>query len=82
MESSNRRVKVTYYGMLAERLRIETEELELPTGDIHLRDFFIERHPNLVQFTFSTAVDLEYIDTLSAQAQPQKIDIMPPFAGG
>ena len=82
METNNRKVTVRYYGMLAERLSIETEELELPTGEIDLRDFFLKMHPDLAPYTFSTAVDLEYMNTLPHQAQPQKIDIMPPFAGG
>ncbi|MCR9172142.1 MAG: hypothetical protein NXI10_06605 [bacterium] len=82
MEPSKRKVAVTYYGMLAERLSIETEELELPAGEINLRDFIVKTHPVLAQYTFSAAVDLEYMETLTEQAQPQKIDIMPPFAGG
>lgn len=82
MESGNRKVNVTYYGMLAERLSIETEELELPAGALDLRDFFVEKHPHLAKYTFSTAVDLEYMEMLPENAQPNKIDIMPPFAGG
>jgi len=82
MESSKRKVTVTYYGMLAEKLSIQSEELELPSGDVNLREFFIEKHPELNAFTFTAAVDLEYTDTLTQQTQPQKIDLMPPFAGG
>ncbi|MDB3906329.1 hypothetical protein OAK35_00095 [Crocinitomicaceae bacterium] len=82
MASGNRKVTVTYYGMLAEKLNINSEELELPSGEINLRKFFVNKHPELKSFTFSAAVDLEYIDTLTEQALPQKIDLMPPFAGG
>lgn len=82
MESGNRKVNVTYYGMLAERLSIETEELELPSGAVVLRDFLVHVHPELEMFTFSTAVDLEYRETISSEDRPTKIDIMPPFAGG
>ncbi len=82
METSYRKVTVAYYGMLAERLRMESEKLELPSGEINLRDFLVETHPELAQFTFTAAVDLEYTNTLSKEAQPQKIDVMPPFAGG
>ncbi len=82
MESGTRKVNVTYYGMLAERLSIETEVIELPAGALDLRDFFVQKHPDLAKYTFSTAVDLEYMETLPERAQPNKIDIMPPFAGG
>ena len=82
MESGNRKVTVTYYGMLAEKLRINSEELELPSGEVNLREFFVDAHPELNAFTFTAAVDLEYTDTLAEQTQPQKIDLMPPFAGG
>lgn len=68
--------------MLAEKLRVESEVLELPLGDINLRDFFTQKHPELANFTFSAAVDLEHRESITAADQPQKIDIMPPFAGG
>lgn len=82
MESINRKVTVTYYGMLAEKLGIIEEAIVLPYQDITLREFMIQLHPELDTFTFSTAVDLELTDILKKDAQPNKIDIMPPFAGG
>jgi len=82
MESGNRKVSVTYYGMLSEKLRINNEVIDIPSEDIVLKDFISEIHPELRHFTFSVAVDLELTEILKKDAQPQKIDIMPPFAGG
>lgn len=82
MESGARQVNVTYYGMLAEKLSIDSEVLELPSGEVNLRDFFVEKHPELSAFTFTAAVDLEYKELVTEDHQPNKIDLMPPFAGG
>jgi molybdopterin converting factor small subunit len=77
-----RKVAVTYYGMIAEKIGKTHEDLELPSGNIELRSFFEQKYPNLTKQTFSIAVDLNYTATISADASPHKIDIMPPFAGG
>jgi hypothetical protein len=68
--------------MLAERLNMTSEVLEIPNGEVILRDFFVNKHPELEGFTFTAAVDLEYKDVLCETSQPNKIDLMPPFAGG
>lgn len=82
METMERKVAVTYYGMVAEKIGKTTEELDLPSGEIELRAFFEKKYPNLIAQTFSIAVDLNYTTIIPSSASPKKIDIMPPFAGG
>ncbi|XOV69272.1 MAG: MoaD/ThiS family protein [Fluviicola sp.] len=82
MGTTHRKVTVAYYGMLAERLGMDSEVLELPSGEVNLRNFFQNVHPQLEGLTFLAAVDLEYKEVLSETSQPNKIDLMPPFAGG
>ncbi|GAB5417697.1 MAG: hypothetical protein Crog4KO_26830 [Crocinitomicaceae bacterium] len=77
-----RKVTVTYYGMIADKIGKNSEELILPAGEIQLRNFFEAKHPELSAFTYSVAVDLHYTATLPSEVIPNKIDIMPPFAGG
>jgi len=68
--------------MIAERLELETEKIDLPPGSIQLREHLAQLHPVLNEFTYSIAVDLEYKDEISEMDQPKKIAVMPPFAGG
>lgn len=75
-------VTITYYGMLEEALGIRQETLSLPRISLNLREILLQQHPSLRDFTFSIAIDMEYRETLSAEETPDKIDIMPPFAGG
>ena len=77
-----RKVDVTYYGLIAEKLGKNSEELLLPTGDIELKKFIEITHPELSGLTFSIAVDLEITTTIPENVLPNKIDVMPPFAGG
>lgn len=73
---------ITYYGMLAEKLNLPNETLEIPSGDINFRDFLQSRHPSLNGLTFSIAIDLEYGEMIGKNDLPKKIDVMPPFSGG
>ncbi len=82
METMERKVTVTYYGMIAEKIGKSSEDLILPEGEIQLRSFFEAKYPSLAAFTYSIAVDLNYTTTLPTEINPNKIDIMPPFAGG
>ena len=68
--------------MLAEKLGISAENAQMPEGDVNLRDFLLARHSSLHGLTFSIAIDLEYGEQLSSDKNPNKIDVMPPFAGG
>lgn len=82
MATMERKVTATYYGMLAEKIGKQQENLQLPSGEIELRKFFIDLYPELSDHTFSIAVDLTYATILPETSEPKKIDLMPPFAGG
>ena len=82
METMERSVTVTYYGMLAEKIGKSQETMQLPEGKLELRSFFERNYPALESQTFSIAVDLQYTSELSENETPTKIDLMPPFAGG
>ncbi len=77
-----REVTITYYGMIAEKLGCNTEVLSLPDEIIDLRIFLLDAHPTLKDFEFSIVIDLAFREQLKAGEIPQKIDVMPPFAGG
>lgn len=82
MEAMERKIKVTYYGMLEEAVGLREEAVSVTNDAIDLRDVLTQRHPALQDFTFSIAVDMEYRDQLTADESPSKIDVMPPFSGG
>jgi len=77
-----REISVHYFGMIAEKLNKSSEILSFPDSAIVLKPFLEDIHPNLKEFTYSIAVDLEFSETLNENQLPKKIDVMPPFAGG
>ena len=77
-----REVTITYYGLLAEKLEIQSEQMQLPSNDLEIKSYLTKLHPELSNLTFSVAVDLEYRDKIELKDNPKKIDVMPPFAGG
>lgn len=77
-----REITVNYFGMIAEKLEKSSEKLIFPDKSIELKPFLEEIHPFLREFTYSIAVDLKFSEALDEKQLPNKIDIMPPFAGG
>lgn len=77
-----RAVIITYYGMIAERLALNSETVELPKNCTELRPFLMQLRPELADFRFSIAVDLAFRETIDSENQVKTIDVMPPFAGG
>lgn len=77
-----REVSITYYGLIAEKLGLETETTELPEGVVDMKPFLESKHKQLSGLTYSVAVDLTYKDQITSEDTPTKIDVMPPFAGG
>lgn len=77
-----RKVTITYFGMLEEALGTRNESIDLIKGSVNLRELLLSRHDTLKDYTFSIAVDMEYREIVNENEIPTKIDVMPPFAGG
>jgi len=75
---------VNYYGMLAEKLNMnsETVSIEVDQDQFNLRNFFEELHPELKNMSFQIAVNQEITDTIKSTTNIQEIAMLPPFAGG
>lgn len=76
------KIKVRYFGMIAEQIGIQEEwlEWEQPPSDLHA--FFLEKYPSLQNKSFQTAVNHEITDRLDASLEIAEIALLPPFAGG
>ena len=76
--------EVRFFGMIAEKLNLQNEELNLDTDIFDLNDLKKSiklKYPALEGMTFTTAVD--GVLTNSINAKEVKISaILPPFAGG
>lgn len=78
------KVKVLYFGMLAEALNLESEGLNIEVGDT-LKDFisFIRnRHPQLEEFTFQSSINQSLATEETILSENDEIALLPPFAGG
>lgn len=77
-------VDVHYFGMVSDRLMMDSEKLSLKSfeGDLNLRDYFIGLYPVLKNMSFKIAVDQELTEAISNEDQISEIAILPPFAGG
>ncbi len=76
-------VNVKYFGMIAERLEIDEEQLTLNFEDkLDLKAFFGEKYPVIQSMKYKIAVNQEICDFLEYSSQKIEIALLPPFAGG
>lgn len=77
------KVNVKYFGMIAEKIQCQNESLDVEfTGQIHLRDFFLEKYPALKEMNFQIAVNQELNEIMKESTESVEIALLPPFAGG
>ena len=79
--------KVIYFGLIAEKLAFDSEEIDIETAIFdksNLESSFKKRHFRLSEMTFKTAVDGVLTNEIDAENQSEikEIAILPPFAGG
>ncbi len=76
--------EVRFFGMIAEKLNLQNEELDLDTDIFDLNDLKKSiklKYPALEGMTFTIAVD-GVISNSIRDKEVKTIAILPPFAGG
>ena len=78
------KVKLHYFGMIAEKLEKKSEEISLDfTGDtLNLRKFITDRYPVLQTMNFQIAVNQKIMESIVSGMKISEIALLPPFAGG
>lgn len=77
-------IKTRYFGMIAEKLQIQEEEIDFSNFDfpIELKSFFVSRYPQLEKAPFVIAVNQVVTKELQSAENINEIVLLPPFAGG
>jgi sulfur-carrier protein len=78
------KVRLRYFGMVAERLGKTAEEVEW-TGEakaVDLRAWLLGLHPELAGMNWKVAVDQEIVEGRCDLRESSEIVVLPPFAGG
>lgn len=77
------KVRIKYFGMIAERLGKNEDLVELDNSSpILLKDWCLNLHPEIDDLVFQVAVDHSICETTEAGQHITEIAILPPFAGG
>ena len=75
--------KVTYYGLIAERINKKEEHFEFEEEKtINLRSFFENKYPELNSIVYKIAINQELSEELMPDSEEVEISLLPPFAGG
>lgn len=74
-------IKITYFGMIAEKTGTESEIIDKSEIQTDIRSYLSARYPGIENYSFSIAADLELTDEIDLDSV-QEISILPPFAGG
>lgn len=77
-------IKTKYYGMIAEKLQMQEEEIDFSKCEfpLELKPFFTKRFPAIEQMPFVVAVNHEVTNQIESSENINEIVILPPFAGG
>jgi molybdopterin synthase sulfur carrier subunit len=75
---------VTYFGMIAEKIGVESEQIPIATEQVplDLKVFFESKYPVLKKMTYQIAVNQEIETRLDTSQTKVEIALLPPFAGG
>jgi molybdopterin converting factor small subunit len=76
--------EIRFFGMIAEKLNLQNEEINLDTDISDLQDLkksIIAKYPSLEGMTFTIAVDGVLTNTIRDK-EIKTIAVLPPFAGG
>lgn len=75
------KAKVKYFGMIAEKINQEEENIEFNNGE-NVRQFMENKYPELKEMEFKIAINQELREELNENDQEIEIAVLPPFAGG
>ena len=79
------KIKVNYYGLIADLIGISDEDFELnfnESNELDLRSIFNHKYPALLKINYKIALDTEFTETINRNSIPNEISLLPPFAGG
>lgn len=77
------KVKVRYFGMLAEQIGMAEEWLDLTVEeDLDLEAFFNLKYPKIQKINYKIAINQELNKVLKSDCLVTEIALLPPFAGG
>ncbi|MEY3444868.1 MAG: molybdopterin converting factor subunit 1 [Bacteroidota bacterium] len=78
------KIRLRYFGMIADRLGKTAEEVEWEgsANPIDPRAWLLERYPALAEMSWKVAVDQEIVDGTCFLRESSEIVVLPPFAGG
>lgn len=76
-------LKLKYFGMIAEALSKEAEEIELNITSIQeLKDYLVNQNSVLDKLNFKIAVNHKLVHLDSKLNNNDEVALLPPFAGG
>lgn len=78
-------LKVKYFGMLAEAVGCQEDEIQVTTSQIsvvELTEQVVQKHPKLNTMSFKVAVNQSIVDFNLIVTETDEIAFLPPFAGG
>ncbi len=79
------KIKIKYFGMLAEAVGCQEDEVQISTSQVsvvELTEAIIQKHPKLNTMSFKVAVNQSVVDTNLIITENDEIALLPPFAGG
>ena len=78
------KIRLRYFGMIADRLGKNAEEAEWEGGEspVDLRPWLQTLHPELSEMSWKLAVDQELVEGPCLLHESSEIVLLPPFAGG
>ncbi|MGE0561859.1 MAG: MoaD/ThiS family protein [Flavobacteriales bacterium] len=78
-------LKVKYFGMLAETVGYQEDEIQIASSQIsvvELTEEIIKKHPKLNTMNFKVAVNQSVVNNNLIITENDEIALLPPFAGG
>jgi molybdopterin converting factor small subunit len=75
-------IRLKAFGMLAEKLGVDSLEIENPGSSEALRRLLLQQFPALQSLTFRMALDRKLIQAETDISAGQEIALLPPFSGG
>ena len=77
------KLEVKYFGMIAEKLCLSEESIEINfTEEFSLQEFFQSKYPVLTEMEYKIAIDQSFSTQLNGDENKVEIALLPPFAGG
>jgi len=76
------KVKVLFFGVLAEKAGTDTAEIENVKDTEILEDLILEKYPDFSKFSYRVSVNKTIVNGNESLKDGDELAFMPPFAGG